>query len=197
MNYTYLDSHPFQSLLPSGPFIVMTTNSASKKTRNLYLNKKVSLLVHDWVSVRPPTANPRASPPTFPSMPAGAPSALAALLMDMNSAEMGKISATMTGTAEILDQGSEVELWCKKQHLEYNGRTEPTKPTNGPAAATNGDDSSLTQLSGSPNTKFNDLKETVIAQEDDVRVVIVRIQGGSIADWKGGVREFILTSSDV
>src|SRR4051794_24288292 len=50
MNYTYLPSSQYSAQ----PAIVMTTNPASKKTINLINNPRVSLLVHDWVSHRPP-----------------------------------------------------------------------------------------------------------------------------------------------
>src|ERR1700730_10422602 len=55
MNYTYLPTTPFSP----HPTIIMTTNPSSRKTHNLISNPNVSLLVHDWVSPRPPTHTAR------------------------------------------------------------------------------------------------------------------------------------------
>ena len=108
-------------------------------------------------------------------------------MMDMNSAEMGKISATIKGKASLLTRGSDIEKWCKDQHLRINGLTDTTATTNG---------GPLSQLSGSPNTSKGFSQAAKQEEEEDVRVVVVRIQGGSIADWKGGVREFVLTGAE-
>lgn len=217
MNYTYLESHPFPvssspspSSLPSGPLIIMTTNPSSRKTINLTANPNVSLLVHDWVSARPPTAKRAASPTRNEE---GATSSLAALLMGMNSAEMGKISATINGTAAVLERGSEVEAWCQEQHLRFNGFSDLSRTTTAtgqvpvPMPAVNGGSAGvgLAQLSGSPNETFDfgkgqghdrRLEDAVRQQEEeDVRVVVVRIRDGRIADWNGRVRDFVITGA--
>ncbi|KAF4548522.1 Pyridoxamine 5'-phosphate oxidase-like protein 4 [Elsinoe fawcettii] len=192
MNYTYLPSHPFTSStndLPRGPIIIMTTNPSSRKTLNLLSNPNVSLLVHDWVSSRPPAPNPRSSPPPQSDRPStsgreGGRSSLATLLMGMNTSEMGSISATINGTAQVLQRNSEAEKWCKKQHLAYNGFEESA---NKPDTAV---------LSGSPNAPFHTRPEEGEDKDDDVRVVVVKIKDGRIADFQGGVRDFILTNSE-
>lgn len=108
----------------------------------------------------------------------------------------------------MLERGSEVEAWCQEQHLRFNGFSDLSRTNTGPAhnatainGASAGDDP-LAQLSGSPNAKFGGpdkaLEQAVRQQEeDDVRVVVVRIKDGRIADWKGGVRDFVLTGSSV
>ena len=77
MSYTYLPSTPFDPY----PTIIMTTNPSSRKTNHLMTNPRVSLLVHDWVSHRPPVrTSPNkqrdGSPP-----PAATRSSLASLLL--------------------------------------------------------------------------------------------------------------------
>ena len=171
MNYTYLPSSPFTSNPTlANPTIIMTTNPSSKKTINLLSNPSVSLLVHDWVSHRPPT-NARSISPDGRRNPA-ARSSLASLLMGMNTSEMGSISATINGEAEVLEQGSDEEKWCKRQHLENNTFEDH------PMGAV-GDDGGA----------------AAFVEDEDVRVVVVRIREGRIADWKGGVKDWVLTPS--
>lgn len=166
MNYTYLPSNPFpnNTYLPSGPTIIMTTNPSSKKTGNLVTNPNVSLLVHDWVSHRPPTNSRSISPDG--SRTAGR-SSLATLLMGMNTSAMGSISATINGEAHVLPRGSDEEKWCKAQHLENN---------------TFEDDRPRTEDGG----------RQAFVEDEDVRVVVVTISDGRIADWKGGVKDWVL-----
>lgn len=42
------------------------------------------------------------------------------MLMQMNSAAVSSISATINGSATVLEKGSEEERWCKEQHLANN-----------------------------------------------------------------------------
>ncbi|KAL1301484.1 hypothetical protein AAFC00_005730 [Neodothiora populina] len=183
MNYTYLPSHPFQanSDLPAGPTIIMTTNPSSKKTLNLLSNPNVSLLVHDWVSHRPPTNSRSISPDGRRNQGR---SSLATLLMGMNTSAMGSISATINGTAYVLPQGSDEEKWCKTQHLENNTFDD---------ASAGGQPQSI--ISSSPSQGINageDGGRQAFVDDQDVRVVVVRISDGRIADWKGGVKDWQL-----
>ncbi|KAI9788177.1 MAG: hypothetical protein M1833_003115, partial [Piccolia ochrophora] len=110
MNYTYLPSSPHTS----HPTIIMTTNPSSKKTLNLIANPRVSLLVHDWVSHRPPTTSASTSSTTTTNQnpaPSTSPtgSSLASLLLNLNSSALSSISATINGEARIVDRGTEEE----------------------------------------------------------------------------------------
>ena len=174
MSYTYLPSTPFDP----HPTIIMTTNPASRKMTHLLINPRVSLLVHDWVSHRPPTRAPNpagareGSPP-----PAATRSSLANLLVSLNTSALSSISATITSTARFVESGSEEERWCKDRHLENNTFASP------------GEDEPL----------FGQSRRDSGAGEcpsigDAVRVVTVRVKEGRIADWKGGVRDWILVS---
>ncbi|KAL2353849.1 hypothetical protein BJ546DRAFT_982036 [Cryomyces antarcticus] len=164
MNYTYLPSTPFPST--PGPTIIMTTNPSSRKTTNLLANPRVSLLVHDWVSHRPPTRRLSGQNSIAPSDPAHRPS-LASLLVSMNTDALSSISATINGSATILPAGSAEEAWCKTQHLENNSGD----------AMGDGE---------------GDGGRGCFIEGERVRVVVVRIEEGRIADWKGGVRDWVI-----
>ena len=177
MNYTYLPSTPFR---PS-PVIIMTTNPSSKKTLNLVNNPRVSLLVHDWVSHRPATRNPNpgreGSPP-----PEVTRSSLATLLMNMNTSALSSISATINGTAKLLDRGSEEETWYKTQHLEnhdFGEQAREEQRTFGQSVHAQGAE--------------GDGGKSCFIEGQDVRVVLVDISDGRIADWKGGVKDWSLS----
>lgn len=178
MNYTYLPSHPFTSeTLRPGPVIIMTTNPSSKKTINLVQNPNVSLLAHDWVSSRPPNITDRERSPVGARTGR---SSLANMLMNMNSAAVSSISATINGSARVLESGTEEEKWCKQQHLDNN--TFDTQTTGSE------------QLFGtSPtNARAGDGGRGSYIEDEEVKVVVVRIKDGRISDWKGGVKDWVI-----
>lgn len=171
MNYTYLrpDSTPYSSQ----PLIIMTTNPSSKKWTNLSSNPAVSLLVHDWVSHRPPTSGRRLS--------GGSPgpehrSSLAALLLNLNTSAVSSISATISGRARLVEPGTDEERFYRKAHLENN-----TFDDEGPS--------------------FAGRRESVVApprqtaeEDEDVRVIVVAIRDVRISDWKGNVSDYVLVA---
>ncbi|EHK17017.1 uncharacterized protein TRIVIDRAFT_42384 [Trichoderma virens Gv29-8] len=167
MNYTYLPSSPYST----SPVIIMTTNPASRKTTNITTNPNVSLLVHDWVSHRPPTQGRRLS--------GGSPgpearSSLAALLLNLNTSAMSSISATIGGAARIAPIGSAEEKFYVEQHLENNTFEEGVP------------------LFQPPSNTENAGGHFVAGEE--VRVIVVDIQRVRISDWKGTVRDWELVS---
>ncbi|KAF2176988.1 pyridoxamine phosphate oxidase-like protein [Zopfia rhizophila CBS 207.26] len=176
MNYTYLASTPYSS----SPTIIMTTPPSSRKTHNLHDNPLVSLLVHDWVSHRPPTLQqPGRSPsPTRPGPRSGS---LAELLLGMNTASLSRISTTINGTAEIVPSGSEQESWYKAQHLANN--------TFGPSDE---DNFSSSPVGGGLWGGLGREGEEGTMEGEEVRVVVVKIRDGRIADWKGQVRDWVV-----
>ncbi|KAF2440555.1 hypothetical protein P171DRAFT_103081 [Karstenula rhodostoma CBS 690.94] len=115
MNYTYLPSTPYSP----HPTIIMTTPPSSQKTHNLESNPLVSLLVHDWVSHRPPTLDARNRSPS-PARRNPRSGSLAELLLGMNTASLSRISTTINGLAAIIPSGSDEEAWYKAQHLANN-----------------------------------------------------------------------------
>lgn len=195
MSYTYLPSHPYDTpALPPGPLVIMTSNPASKKTLNLLQNPAVSLLVHDWVSSRTPNVTAGWPATEQERSPAGArnSSTLATMLMQMNSAAVSSISATINGEAVVLPNGSAEELWCKEQHLLHNAFETTTAAADGNSETHPGH-----QILGtSPmQTRREGFGASYIADQD-VRVVVVRIRDGRISDWKGGVKDFVLANPE-
>ncbi|KAG9247149.1 hypothetical protein BJ878DRAFT_415433 [Calycina marina] len=169
MNYTYLPSSPYSN----SPIIIMTTNPSSKKTLNLVANPHVSLLVHDWVSSRPPTTGPR-RPSMAGSPPPEAHSSLAALLTNLNTSALSSISVTINGNAQLVQCGTEEERYYKEQHLDNNTFEESEERAWG-AERHDGDGGRGTFIEG-----------------QEVRVVMVKITDGRVSDWKGAVRDWSL-----
>lgn len=175
MNYTYLPATPFSPY----PTIIMTTNPSSRKTSNLLANPRVSLLVHDWVSHRPPTRNPdpdrEGSPP-----PQATRSSLASLLLNINTSALSSISATINGDARLVERKSEEEKWCKERHLENN--------TFGDTGG--GDGRWLGSPAQESTLAAGDGGTSCFIEGEEVRVVVVKVEEGRIADWKGGVKDW-------
>ncbi|KAK5740150.1 hypothetical protein LTR17_004864 [Elasticomyces elasticus] len=162
----------------------MTSNPSSRKTLNLLENPNVSLLVHDWVSSRPPhvaaTAGERERSPV-----GGRSSSLATMLMQLNSAAVSSISATINWETSVLELGSEEERWCREQHLANN-----TFDTS--EASHDGDGARSGQALFGRQDGGEDGGRGSYIEDQDVRVVVVRIRDGRISDWKGGVKDFCL-----
>ncbi|QDS68512.1 hypothetical protein FKW77_010879 [Venturia effusa] len=168
MKYTYLPSTPFSST----PTIIMTTPPSSQKTMNLEVNPRVSILVHDWVSHRPPTlsSSPGAG---IASATDHHRSSLASLLLSLNTASLSRISVSLNGTARFLEPGTEEETWCKTQHREHNRFGEASEQ--GSLGAGAEDQGAGSYISG-----------------EQVKVVVVKIKGGRISDSNETVTDFIL-----
>jgi len=167
MKYTYLPSTPFSNT----PTIIMTTPLTSRKTLNLEANPRVSLLVHDWVSHRPPTLSSSPGANTSPER-----SSLANLLLGLNTASISRISISLNGTAQFLEAGSEEESWCKTKHKENNafgedGQTDPFGMMLG---------GGLTAAEGAGS----------YIEGEEVRVVLVKIKDGRISDWQESLQDF-------
>ncbi|KAF1814477.1 hypothetical protein P152DRAFT_272972 [Eremomyces bilateralis CBS 781.70] len=182
MNYTYLPSTPWDP----NPVIIMTTTPSSTKTANLLHNPRVALLVHDWVSHRPPTlssntgdpesepAPPTTATPSLDPAPPGPqrPTGLAALLLNLNTSALSSISVTLNGTARLVESEEEGG-WLRRKHLENNT----------PSSA--GEDLQRLEEDGGTDCYIND---------DETKVVLVRMEGGRISDWKGHVRDWVVGS---
>jgi hypothetical protein len=180
MNYTYLPSSPYSS----SPTIIMTTNPSSKKTLNLISNPHVSLLVHDWVSHRPPTTNRRGSSDRTGSPPPEASrSSLATLLLNLNTSALSSISATINGEARLVDRGTEEEKYYREQHLDNNTFSEGAE--------------SQSQGAFWDEREKQDGGRGIFIEGEEVRVVIVRITDGRVSDWKGAVRDWTLVGTGI
>ncbi|KAF4309324.1 FMN-binding split barrel-related protein [Botryosphaeria dothidea] len=177
MNYTYLPSSPYSPT----PQIVMTTPPGTQKTTNLCQNPRVSLLVHDWVTTRPPTlASGRESSPP----PAASRSSLATLLLGMNSASFARISVTINGDATFVPRDSEEEKWLKARHLENNTFGSEVDDANN-AFGTD------PNVSGS-----GDGGRGYWVEGEETRVIVVSIKDGRISDYKGQITDWVIANED-
>lgn len=184
MNYTYLP--PSTSPYTTSPLIIMTTNPASKKMSNLLSNPHVSLLVHDWVSHRPPTHSRRLSNPGGGSVSPQR-SSLASLLLNINTSALSSISATINGPARLIEPGSDEERWYRRAHLENNtfddggeGGGSGFNPFGQIAQGGTGEDGG---------------RECFVAGEE-VRVIVVDVKDVRISDWKGNVKDWVLVGPE-
>lgn len=88
---------------------------------------------------------------------------------------MSSISATINGEARMVESGSEEERWCKERHLENNTFGEGEGEVRGEEGEADGDGGKSCFIEG-----------------EEVRVVLVGVREGRIADWKGGVKDWCL-----
>ncbi|KAK1775683.1 hypothetical protein QBC45DRAFT_382859 [Copromyces sp. CBS 386.78] len=186
MNYTYLPSSPYSH---GTPVIVMTTNPASKKMNNLVANPNVSLLVHDWVSHRPSTSHQRRPSGGSPG-PEHRSSSLAALLFNLNTSAVSSISATINGSARLVDRGSEEEKFYREKHLENNTFDSEQPLMNSIRRGSTAGQQILPGEQGA-GEEGDYGRERYVADED-VRVVVVGIRDVRIADWKGTVQDWVI-----
>ena len=82
-------------------------------------------------------------------------------------------------------QGSEEEKWCKERHLENNTFGDQAREERGfwGAAPDAGN------IEGDGGT-------SCYIEGEEVRVVVVRVQEGRIADWKGAVRDWKIVDEE-
>lgn len=103
-------------------------------------------------------------------------SSLASLLLNLNSAAMSSISATIGGAARLAPSGSDEEKYYTEQHLA-NNTFEEGEPIFRPDTNTGSDERGGHFVAG-----------------EEVQVIIVDIKDVRISDWKGTVRDWALAS---
>jgi hypothetical protein len=113
----------------------------------------------------------------------------------MNTASLSRISTTINGVAELVPSDSEEETWYKAQHLANN--------TFGPGGENDFSSSVGEGLWGGGGLSTGAEGEDVPSEGDggtkcyvegeEVRVVVVKVRDGRIADWKGQVRDWKLS----
>jgi len=192
MNYTYLPSTPYSQT----PTIIMTTPASSRKTKNLESNALVSLLVHDWISHRPPTLGQPGRSPS-PARPTPRSGSLAELLLGINTASLSRISTTINGTSQLVPSGSEEERWYKAQHLANNTfgtSVEENSSGSGVEPGLWGGGGLNIEANTGTYEEDGDSGTKCYVEGADIRVVVVRVTGGRIADWKGQVRDWTVSS---
>lgn len=84
-----------------------------------------------------------------------------------------------------MEQGSEEESWCKEKHLENNTFGDQAREE-------------LGLFGSAPNaaTIEGDGGGSCFIEGEEVRVVVVRVKEGRIADWKGGVKDWSVISDN-
>jgi hypothetical protein len=114
----------------------------------------------------------------------------------MNTASLSRISATINGVAELVPSGSEAETWYKAQHLANNtfGQGADDTYSTSPGGEGLWGGGGL----GSRETADETLREgdggtKCYVEGAEVRVVVVKVRDGRIADWKGQVRDWSLS----
>ena len=122
-------------------------------------------------------------------------SSLATMLMQMNSAAVSSISATINGDARVLEPGTEAEKWCKEHHLANNTFEDSTA---GAQARRQQRALSSADIFGtsSVDESVGDGGRCSYIEDEDVRVVVVRIRDGRISDWKGAVKDWVIRESE-
>lgn len=87
----------------------------------------------------------------------------------------------------MVERGSEEEKWCKERHLENNTFGEQAREERG----------FFGQTMNAPENGHHtegDGGASCYIEGEDVRVVLVGVREGRIADWKGGVKDWSLAS---
>ena len=84
----------------------------------------------------------------------------------------------------MVARGSEEETWCKEKHLDNNTFGDQAREERGffgstPHAQAEGDGGASCYIEG-----------------EEVRVVLVDVKEGRIADWKGGVKDWSLVPDE-
>jgi hypothetical protein len=95
----------------------------------------------------------------------------------MNTSALSSISTTIAGSAFFLSPGTPEEKWAKETHLANNTFGDQAREEHG--------------LFGAGNLPEQHARECAgYGVGDDVRVVVVPVREGRIADWKGGVKDW-------
>lgn len=83
----------------------------------------------------------------------------------------------------MVEQGSEEERWCKERHLENNTFGDQAREERG-------------FWGEAPQADGGDGGTNCFIEGEEVRVVLVGVREGRIADWKGGVKDWSLVERD-
>jgi hypothetical protein len=103
------------------------------------------------------------------------------LLANLNTSALSSISATINGKAVLVERGTAEEEYLKDRHLENN------------TFEGGEEDDVLGMRRGSVT---GDGGRMCFIEGEEVRVVVVKITDGRIADWKGAVSDWTLRSSE-
>jgi hypothetical protein len=117
----------------------------------------------------------------------------------MNTASLSRISTTINGIAELVPFGTEEEAWYKAQHLANNtfGQGGESVYSSSPVGEGLWGGGGLGGTGGTIDEGYRegDGGTKCYVEGEQVRVVIVRVRDGRIADWKGQVRDWSVTEN--
>ncbi len=105
-------------------------------------------------------------------------SSLAALLFNLNTSAVSSISATINGSARLVQRGSEEEKYYRDIHLENNTFDNAAEPSLFGLAA------DAPEGEGDAGSRF--------AAGNEAMVIVVGINDVRIADRKGAVRDWVI-----
>ena len=108
----------------------------------------------------------------------------------MNTSALSSISTTITGEAVFLEKGSVEEQWCKEAHLANNTFGDQAKEEAGLFGG------QPPHAPGASEGAGSGVSSSCYIEGEDVRVVIVRVREGRIADWKGGVKDWVVVQNE-
>ena len=83
----------------------------------------------------------------------------------------------------MVQQGSDEERWCKEKHLDNNTFGDQAREEQGLFGST-------------PHAPEGDGGASCYIEGEEVRVVLVDVKEGRIADWKGGVKDWSLVPEE-
>ena len=84
-----------------------------------------------------------------------------------------------------MERGSDEEKWCKDRHLENNTFGEQAREVRGLVETE-------TRING--DIEEGDGGTSCFIEGEEVRVMVVRVKEGRIADWKGGVKDWMVVA---
>lgn len=114
----------------------------------------------------------------------------------MNTASLSRISTTINGIAELVPLGSEQESWYKARHLANNtfGSSADDNCSGSPVGGGLWGGGGLQRSStDDERIREGDGGTKCYVEDNEVKVVVVRITDGRIADWKGQVRDWTVS----
>lgn len=129
------------------------------------------------------------------SPPPEARSSLAALLFNLNSSAVSSISATINGSARLVERGTEEEKYYREKHLENHAFE--TEASTGAVDLLRRRESVIPQHQSGSSAPLLEQREGDGGREcfvagEEVRVIVVGIKAVRIADWKGSVKDWII-----
>lgn len=100
------------------------------------------------------------------------------MLINLNTSAISSISATINGTATLIPAGSDEEKYYRDQHLENNTF----------------DSEGVFAFNRQPQSDLEDGGRECFVAGEEVQVILVHVKDIRTSDWKGGVRDWVISS---